>query len=555
MHEVAVGPVHAGVIEPGHFRFQCHGETRPAPRDRARLPAPRRRARARGGAGQADASTHRDASPATRRSATRSPTARSSRRSPGCDVPAARPGAARRRARAGAHRQPRRGLRRAGGRHRLSARGRLLRPAARRLPQPDARRSAEAASGAAWFARAASGFDLDARATRTRMARLRCRPCDRGAWARLRPALGQAVGAGAVRGDRRAARSDIAEALGWWDPPPGVRVDRATSAATTRRASTGLRDAGRDAGHGRRLRPGVRALARGRSARSTSSREQLAGLPRRPGAANDSEHASRPTRIAVSLVEGWRGEICHVASPTSAAAFAATRSSTLRSTTGWGSRWRCATSRSPTSRSATRASTSPTAGTTCEETAHAEGISRTRCARATARSRSRRRAVASRPFRGRPVLDARVRSTDAARAPSAARPTRSSRSRQDGLRIDLGRCLFCAECVAACPDGRDRVRQRSPHGRAPARGPRRRGESAAPSPTALEREARRLFGRSLRLRQVSAGGCNGCEAEVNVLGNIVFDLGRFGIQFVASPRHADGLLITGPVTRNMRLAL
>jgi Ni,Fe-hydrogenase III small subunit len=54
---------------------------------------------------------------------------------------------------------------------------------------------------------------------------------------------------------------------------------------------------------------------------------------------------------------------------------------------------------------------------------------------------------------------------------------------------------------------------------------------------------------------VSAGGCNGCEADVNVLNTIVFDLGRFGIQFVASPRHADGLLVTGPVTGNMRLAL
>jgi Ni,Fe-hydrogenase III small subunit len=75
--------------------------------------------------------------------------------------------------------------------------------------------------------------------------------------------------------------------------------------------------------------------------------------------------------------------------------------------------------------------------------------------------------------------------------------------------------------------------------------------------TAIEarQEIRRLFGRSLKLRQVSAGGCNGCEVEVNVLSTVVFDLGRFGIQMVASPRHADGLLITGPVTENMRLAL
>ena len=65
----------------------------------------------------------------------------------------------------------------------------------------------------------------------------------------------------------------------------------------------------------------------------------------------------------------------------------------------------------------------------------------------------------------------------------------------------------------------------------------------------------KLFGRSLRLRQVSAGGCNGCEADTNVLGTIGWDLGRFGIQFVASPRHADGLLVTGPVSKGMELAL
>jgi Ni,Fe-hydrogenase III small subunit len=72
---------------------------------------------------------------------------------------------------------------------------------------------------------------------------------------------------------------------------------------------------------------------------------------------------------------------------------------------------------------------------------------------------------------------------------------------------------------------------------------------------ALDGKIRRLFGRSLKLRQVSAGGCNACEADVNVLNTVVFDLGRFGIQFVASPRHADGLLITGAVSKNMELAL
>ena len=66
---------------------------------------------------------------------------------------------------------------------------------------------------------------------------------------------------------------------------------------------------------------------------------------------------------------------------------------------------------------------------------------------------------------------------------------------------------------------------------------------------------RRLFGRSLRLRSVAAGSCGGCETELQALGNVVFDLSRFGIQFVASPRHADGIVVTGAVSRNMRTAL
>jgi Ni,Fe-hydrogenase III small subunit len=72
---------------------------------------------------------------------------------------------------------------------------------------------------------------------------------------------------------------------------------------------------------------------------------------------------------------------------------------------------------------------------------------------------------------------------------------------------------------------------------------------------ALDAKLLKLFRRSLRLRQVSAGGCNACEADTNVLGTVGWDIGRFGVQFVASPRHADGLLITGPVSRNMELAL
>jgi len=72
---------------------------------------------------------------------------------------------------------------------------------------------------------------------------------------------------------------------------------------------------------------------------------------------------------------------------------------------------------------------------------------------------------------------------------------------------------------------------------------------------ALDAKMRSLLGRSLRLRSVAAGSCGGCEAELTALGNVVFDMARFGVQFVASPRHADGLVVTGVVSANMREAL
>jgi Ni,Fe-hydrogenase III small subunit len=71
----------------------------------------------------------------------------------------------------------------------------------------------------------------------------------------------------------------------------------------------------------------------------------------------------------------------------------------------------------------------------------------------------------------------------------------------------------------------------------------------------LNRVARRRLGRSLSIREVDAGSCNGCELEINALNNVFYDLERFGLRFVASPRHADVLLVTGPVTKNMREAL
>ena len=134
-------------------------------------------------------------------------------------------------------------------------------------------------------------------------------------------------------------------------------------------------------------------------------------------------------------------------------------------------------------------------------------------------------------------------------------PTGALTGEGGGL-LDVGCCVFCGACRELCPAGavaftRDYAMARF------ARSDLVLGgevvESGA-SPDRL-RLIRSLFAKSLKLRQVSAGGCNACEADSNVLGTLAWDMGRFGISFVASPRHADGILVTGPVTNNMRLAL
>jgi Ni,Fe-hydrogenase III small subunit len=81
------------------------------------------------------------------------------------------------------------------------------------------------------------------------------------------------------------------------------------------------------------------------------------------------------------------------------------------------------------------------------------------------------------------------------------------------------------------------------------------GDQIAELALTLGRNARRRLGRSLSIREVDAGSCNGCELEIHALNNAFYDVERFGLRFVASPRHADVLLVTGPVTRNMREAL
>jgi Ni,Fe-hydrogenase III small subunit len=123
----------------------------------------------------------------------------------------------------------------------------------------------------------------------------------------------------------------------------------------------------------------------------------------------------------------------------------------------------------------------------------------------------------------------------------------------DPVRIDLGKCTFCGECSRLFPkkihfttDYKLSTNERS-------RLIVTEGITSKISlnPDLIRKEIQRLFKGSLKLRQVSAGGDNSTELELNACGNVNFDMGRYGIEFVASPRHADGIVITGPISKNM----
>ncbi len=151
-------------------------------------------------------------------------------------------------------------------------------------------------------------------------------------------------------------------------------------------------------------------------------------------------------------------------------------------------------------------------------------------------------------FIGRPVISGDLSIEDRKKC-EAVCPTGAIGEFKGRAAIDMGKCLFCGECRnSSLTFTRNyRLSAFSRQGLVVSLQDDQEKE--------IKNKVRHIFGRSLKLRQVSAGGCNACESDINVLNTLAFDLGRFGIQFVASPRHADGMIVTGPVTKNMRLAL
>jgi Ni,Fe-hydrogenase III small subunit len=151
-------------------------------------------------------------------------------------------------------------------------------------------------------------------------------------------------------------------------------------------------------------------------------------------------------------------------------------------------------------------------------------------------------------FRGRPEITAEVVDE---KALADVCPT--SAISINPVRIDLGKCVFCGECSRLFPSKihfttdyrlstNERERLIISEGIT---------EPVVLNPDKIRSEIHRLFSGSLKLRQVSAGGDNSTELELNAAGNVNFDMGRYGIEFVASPRHADGIVITGPISANM----
>lgn len=158
-------------------------------------------------------------------------------------------------------------------------------------------------------------------------------------------------------------------------------------------------------------------------------------------------------------------------------------------------------------------------------------------------------------FRGLPVLEAEKCS----KCGKCLNVCPTGALKINPLSIDMGKCTFCGACKNICENhavdfsnfyklastSRENLIITEDM------------QSTLYEKIAVEtkKEITSVFSHSLKLREVSAGGCNGCEMELNACSNVNFDMGRFGIDFVASPRHADGIVITGPITENMAYAL
>lgn len=156
-------------------------------------------------------------------------------------------------------------------------------------------------------------------------------------------------------------------------------------------------------------------------------------------------------------------------------------------------------------------------------------------------------------FTGRPELSA-GRCAGCKQPCVAACPTRAIRISTDGEpSLDTGRCLFCRKCEKVCPHSV--VKFTADHRLAATRQEDLVVRPGSGRPAVYHPLARREFHHSFALRVVSAGGCGACEADTNVLTTLAWDISRFGIKYVASPRHADGVLVTGPVTPHMLGAL
>lgn len=156
-------------------------------------------------------------------------------------------------------------------------------------------------------------------------------------------------------------------------------------------------------------------------------------------------------------------------------------------------------------------------------------------------------------FRGRPVL---TPTDDMSDVEAAAKMCPTGAISAAPFSLDMGRCLFCGECALRAPKNirfTNDYKIGSTSREALVVTPE--CEAIAFHPELVREEIPQLFGRALKLRQVSAGGDASVEMELNATGNVNFDFGRYGVEFVASPRHADGVVITGPISVNMAEAL